>query len=143
MLTNTSSIAAKLRTAFLLPLAISGFICVPLICFAQEKAEKKNEIFKRVDVMPNPGYELNAYLIKNLKYPEIARKNKVEGKVMVRFIVDEQGRITDPEVTRGVGSGCDEEALRVIKNMPPWKPAMNKGKPVKVYYVLPIKFSLS
>lgn len=145
MLTNTKSAIAQSKMAILLSVVAVCLICISTSSFAQEKTGKKDEVekFKRVDEMPRADYDLNEYLTKNLKYPEKAKRNKVEGKVMVRFVVDELGRINDPEVMRGVGSGCDEEALRVVKNMPPWKPAMDKGKPIKVHYVLPIKFRLS
>lgn len=87
-----------------------------------------------------PG--LMDYLSKNIKYPEPARRAYVEGKVFVSFVVQKDGSVSNVEVLKGLGFGCDEEALRVTKAMPKWKPAMHKGEVVNVKYNLPIKFVL-
>ena len=152
MLTKTSSAISKLKMALVLPVAAICITCFSANSFAQEKKQEKSEkqekdekhdgILKVAEVMPTAGYDMAEYLTGSLHYPEIARQNKTEGKVIVKFVVDEFGRVTDPEVMRGIGGGCDEEALRVVKNMPAWKPAMDKGKPVKVYFYLPIMFRL-
>src|SRR5690606_24888467 len=78
----------------------------------------------------------------NLKYPVRARENNIEGKVMVAFIVNKDGTIRDIKVRQGIGYGCDEEAVRVLKSSPPWKPGMLNGKPVNTYCVLPVSFQL-
>jgi TonB family protein len=78
----------------------------------------------------------------NLKYPEEAVKNKVQGQVVTEFVVDTNGTIIDPIIKKGIGSGCDEEALRVLMLMPPWIPGSQDGQPVKVKMVLPIVFQL-
>jgi protein TonB len=84
------------------------------------------------------------FLKKNISYPSLARENGLEGKVIVKFYVDTDGRVKDPVVLKdGVGGGCADEALRVIKKMPPWTPGTQRGKPVKVYYTLPVSFKLS
>lgn len=85
---------------------------------------------------------LYKYIAQNIQYPEQAKTNGIEGKVYVRFIVMDNGNIVNVEVSRGIGGGCDEEAVRVIKGMPKWKPAMHEGKPVNVQYVIPINFKL-
>jgi periplasmic protein TonB len=99
-----------------------------------------------VESMPEPagGYQaFYAFIGKNLKYPKQAQRMGIEGKVFIRFIVDKQGNITEVEVIRGIGMGCDEEALRVMKHLPKWQPGKQRGKPVKVRMVLPITFKLS
>ncbi len=85
---------------------------------------------------------LTAYLSRNLVYPVKAQEAGIQGKVIVRFIVDNEGRLSDAKVMKGIGGGCDEEALRVIRNMPKWKPAKQNGRSVKVYYSQPISFRL-
>jgi TonB family protein len=83
------------------------------------------------------------YLQSNLKYPEEARKNNVTGRVIVSFTILKSGDITDVRVLRGIGSGADEEAIRVLKESPKWTPGMIKGKPVNVAFTLPISFQLA
>jgi len=78
----------------------------------------------------------------NLKYPEEAVKNKIQGQVVTEFVVDTNGTIINPTIKKGIGSGCDEEALRVLTLMPNWIPGMQDGHPVKVRMVLPIVFQL-
>jgi len=80
---------------------------------------------------------LDHYIKTSLKYPEPARDSNIQGRVMVRFIVDEQGQVSKAAVIKGVGFGCDEEALSVIKAMPLWKPATYKGKPTSSAQILP------
>ncbi len=114
------------------------------IRFALDEKEK-DTIFKVVEVMPVfPGGEkkLMSYLGNNIKYPEKAKKDGVKGRVFITFVVEKDGRIDNVELLRGIGSGCDEEAMRVIKSMPKWSPGMTNGEPVRVQYNLPIKFAL-
>jgi TonB family protein len=82
------------------------------------------------------------FLIENIKYPEAAKKNNIQGTVFVNFIITADGSVTDVKILRGVGGGCDEEAMRVIKLMPKWNPGMEKGKLVDVIFNLPVKFAL-
>lgn len=100
------------------------------------------DVYVFVEQMPQASFDMNDYLAKNIRYPPEAKKNEVQGRVIVKFIVNEDGSITDEKVVRGIGAGCDEEAVRVIRNMPKWKPGKQNGKPVKVYYTLPITFRL-
>jgi periplasmic protein TonB len=105
----------------------------------------EEEIFTIVEDMPSfPGGEeaLFKYLGQNIKYPQLAKEAGITGKVYVNFVVDKDGNVTDVKVLRGIGGGCDEEAIRVVKNMPKWSPGKQRGKPVKVSYNLPIRFSL-
>ena len=91
---------------------------------------------------PGGNSALIIYLSHSIKYPDAARSKKVEGTVYVNFIVSSKGKILFPHVVRGIGSGCDEEALRVIRSMSGWKPGKQKGKPVLVQYNIPVQFHL-
>ena len=91
----------------------------------------------------NVFQQFYAFVGKNLKYPKKAQRMGIEGKVFVQFIIDEFGNITELKVIRGIGSGCDEEALRVMRLLPSWIPGKQRGKPVKVRMVLPLTFKLS
>lgn len=86
------------------------------------------------------------YIYGNLKYPAIARENGIEGSVVIQFVVNKQGRIDDITLARGIGAGCDEAALKVVKGMNKlpkgWTPGKQRGKAVKVKYTLPIRFKL-
>ncbi len=89
------------------------------------------------------GYEaMIKFFAKNLKYPKAAAKAKVQGKVFAGFTITETGQITGSEILKGIGYGCDEEAIRLVKLMPPWKPSRQNGKPVAGRYLLPIRFAL-
>jgi protein TonB len=83
------------------------------------------------------------YIADNLFYPAQARRMGVEGKVFVEFVVNKDGSLTDIVVVRGIGAGCDEEAIRIIKNCPAWNAARQRGKPVRQRMVLPISFKLA
>jgi TonB family protein len=114
-------------------------------CFAQaEKPEQLPEstIYCFVG-QPKPVYDLNEYLNKNLHYPDSARDKNIQGRIVPRFMVNEDGSVTNCEVVRGIGGGCDEEALRVVRNFPKWIPAKQNGKPVKMTFMLPIIFALN
>ncbi|NQU33261.1 MAG: M56 family metallopeptidase [Bacteroidetes bacterium] len=103
-------------------------------------------IFTVVEVMPSfPGGKdkLMTYLSENIKYPNEAKKNSIEGRVFVSFVVEKDGSIGDVKILRGIGSGCDEESIRVIENMPRWTPGTQRGQAVRVAYNLPIRFKLS
>lgn len=108
--------------------------------------EKADEIFDVVETQPNPPGGMsgwNEYLSKNLKYPTQARRMGVEGTVIVVFVVNTDGSIQDVEVLRGIGGGCDEEALRVVSAAPKWEPGKQRGRPVRTRMRLPIRFKLS
>lgn len=87
--------------------------------------------------------EMAKYLTNHLKYPEKAKKEGIKGTVFVSFIIDEEGTVKEPTVVKGIGGGCDEEALRIISAMPKWTPGSINGKKIPVKIVLPIKFVLS
>jgi protein TonB len=107
--------------------------------------EPTDEIVFIAETQPAPvgGYEaFYKYIGKNIKYPDQARKMGVEGKVFVQFVIDKDGSITDINVMKGIGSGCDEEAIRVIKSAPKWTPGKQRGRPVRVRMSVPIIFRL-
>lgn len=102
-------------------------------------------VFTFVEQMPEfPGgeKELLNYLKENLKYPDEALEEERQGKVYVKFVVDENGDIKNATSVRPIGYGMDEEAVRVVESMPQWKPGKQNGKAVKVYFQLPILFSI-
>lgn len=104
-----------------------------------------DEVFMVVEDQPTPEGGMEAfydYIRTHLKYPAEARSAGIEGKVFVQFIVDTDGSLKDVEVLKGIGGGCNEEALEVVKNSPAWNPGLQRGQAVKVRMVLPITFSL-
>lgn len=112
---------------------------------AQEANEPQGEVFNEVDEMPEyPGgtEELYKYLGSNITYPEQAKNDGIQGRVFVTFVVERDGSITNAQVLRGIGGGCDEEALRVVNAMPKWTPGKKEGEVVRVQYNLPVIFKL-
>lgn len=103
--------------------------------------EEEPEIFVVVERMPELIGGL-AQLQSKIVYPEIARLAGIEGRVMVQFVIDEQGRVHDPVVLRGIGGGCDEAAIEAVKRAR-FTPGMQRGAPVKVRYTLPVTFRLN
>ena len=113
--------------------------------FAQEEVKVEEEVFVVVEEQAEfPGGldSMYAYIVKNLKYPEAAKEKGIEGRVFVSFIIEKDGSISNVKILRGIGGGCDEAAVEMIKNMPKWKPGTQRGKPVRVQFNLPIKFEL-
>lgn len=110
-----------------------------------EEPVEEPEIPFFVEEMPEfPGGNkaLLSYLSRNVRYPVIAQENGIQGKVYVSFVVDEEGRILQVALLRGVDTSLNNEAMRVIKSMPRWKPGKQAGKTVKVRYNVPINFEL-
>lgn len=111
----------------------------------REEEVVEEQIFTIVEDMPAyPGGELEMrkYLGKSSKYPQMAQDAGIQGTVFLTFEVDKDGKIKDVKVLRGIGGGCDEEAIRVVKAMPQWSPGKQRGKPVRVQFNLPVKFTL-
>lgn len=112
-----------------------------------ETKPEDNTIYSDIDLEQLPEFpggedELMKYLSNAIKYPERAVRENAQGKVVVGFVVNKDGEIEELKVKRSLGFGCDDEALRVIKAMPKWKPGKFNGRNVNVYYDLPIQFSL-
>ncbi len=112
--------------------------------YAQDK-KSNDEIYYKVDVMPEfPGGmdDLSYFFYTHLKYPDDAKKDKIEGTVYVGFVVDETGKVKNVKVIKGVHPSLDKEAVRVASQMPNWTPGKHNGKNVKVQFNLPVKFAL-
>ena len=104
-----------------------------------------DETFMVVEEQPMPEDGMEAfykYIAQNLKYPTEARQKGIEGKVFIQFVVDKDGSLTEVKAIKGIGAGCDQEAVRVIEGAPAWNPGQQRGKVVKVRMVLPITFRL-
>ena len=111
----------------------------------EEEEVVEEEIFSIVEEMPSfPGGEtqLFKFLGKNIKYPAMARDAGIKGRVYIQFVVWKDGSIRDVQLLRGIGGGCDEEAMRVVKMMPNWNAGRQRGKAVSVIYRLPVNFQL-
>ncbi len=106
---------------------------------------EEDTVYQIVEQMPQyTGGEqaMMKYVAENIKYPQAAKDKNISGRVFVGFVIEKDGSVSNVKVVRGIGGGCDEEAARVIKEMPKWKPGMQKGKPVRVNYMMPIFFKL-
>ena len=118
----------------------------PPILKQQEEKVEKDEIYINVIEEPAefPGGDkaLLKFINSNVNYPTIAQENGIDGKVIIRFVVNEEGKATNAEVIRSVDTNLDREALRVINILPKFKPGKQRGKAVKVYYVSTITFRL-
>ena len=109
------------------------------------KPEVSNKVFDVVEEMPSfPGGQgaLMSFLSSNIKYPVVAQENGVQGRVIVGFVVERDGSITDVKVMRSVDPSLDREAQRVVKSMPKWKPGKQNGSAVRVKYTVPVVFRL-
>lgn len=109
-----------------------------------EKGPKKNpkKVYDYIENMPTFNGNLNQWLLQNMKYPVEAMNKKEQGKVIVQFIVSENGEVSEPKIIRSVSPALDKEACRIVLAMPKWNPGKLKGKPVAVRYMLPITFRL-
>ena len=119
-----------------------AFYACPLL----ETPERDEEFFMVVENMPEfPGgiQEMMKYVGTNIKYPVIAQENGIQGRTICQFVIEKDGRVTDIVVVRSSGdASLDKEAVRVINNMPRWKPGKQRGKPVRVKYTIPVNFRL-
>ncbi|MBR2195241.1 MAG: energy transducer TonB [Salinivirgaceae bacterium] len=119
---------------------------VAIVEMAEEEEEEEEQIFMIVENMPEfPGGDLalRKYIAENVKYPEIAKENGLSGKVFVQFVINQRGEVENVKIARGVDPALDKEAIRVVQNLPKWKPGSQRGKPVKVSYTVPINFQLN
>jgi protein TonB len=116
-----------------------------IVFAAEEPKEEVEEIFTIVEDPASPIGGMTAfykYVGDKIKYPPQARRMGVEGRVFVQFVIDKDGTITEVVAVKGIGAGCDEEAVRILQGAPKWKPGKQRGKPVKQRMVLPITFKL-
>ena len=131
-------------------LAVVPVIALALLAFANPKTETApvsgdNKVYETVEQMPEfPGgmEEMMKFLQRNIQYPANAAKNEVEGRVILQFVVEKDGQIGDVKVVRSVDPELDAEAMRVVKSMPNFIPGRQDGKPVAVFYTIPISFKL-
>lgn len=155
-----SKSGARSNLLLAIPFMLMGLLFAVLSCEPQEDAEliseaeinpeeiykdKHSEVFDVVENMPSPegGKEgWNEYLSENIVYPSEAKAKRIEGTVYVEFIVNADGTIGNVEVLRGIGGGCDEEALKAVRNSPTWESGTQRGKKVNVKMRLPIRFAL-
>lgn len=142
---GTKNIEGEKTTTYTPPIEVVAPVAPPIE--TPKEVKKVDEDIPFVIVEQNPEFQdgvkaMYQFLSNNIKYPAIARENAIEGTVYVGFVVGKDGSIRDVAVKRGIGGGCNEEAVRVVKLMPNWKPGKQQGKPVSVAYTIPIKFHL-
>lgn len=116
-----------------------------VLIFTKATNNQGDSIFYKVDTLPEfPGGEmaLRNFLASEIKYPEIASENGIQGKVYVTFIITKKGKVTEPKISRGVDPALDKEALRVVSSLPDWKPGKQKGEAVNSSYTVPVYFEL-
>lgn len=128
-------------------LKVALMMLVLLFSFMTSTAQtkKNNMVYDVVEVMPQyPGGQIAMlkYIMENIKYPEQAMKEGIQGRVTVSFIVEKDGRVSNVRLLRSVQSSLDKEAVRVVKSMPKWSPGKQKGKPVRVRFIVPVMFKL-
>ncbi|MBT8194850.1 MAG: energy transducer TonB [Bacteroidia bacterium] len=132
---------SHIKSCFVFALLMYAF---SLPMFSQTEGEE-DVAFYIVETMPEFKGGQDAmlkFLFTNVEYPKEAIKNRVAGVVYVQFTIDEKGKVTDAKIMKGIGFGCDEEALRVVNLMPDWTPGVQRGKNVKVKMNLPLNFSI-
>lgn len=123
-------------------------VALALFCSTSAMAQtvvEDDAIFLVVENEPEfPGGKdsLYAYIARNIKYPETAKKEKIEGRVFVTFVIEKDGQVSSAKILRDIGGGCGEEAIRVVKSMPKWKPGTQRGNPVRFQFNLPVSFML-
>ena len=111
----------------------------------QVEEEDADEVFLFVEQAPQPVGGMKSfyeYVSTNIRYPPMARRMLIEGKVYIQFVINKDGSLTEFQVLKGIGAGCDEEAVRVLEGSPKWEPGKQRGRPVKVKMSLPILFQL-
>lgn len=108
----------------------------------EDEPNKRFEHVEQIPQFPGGEAELMKYINNNIKYPPIAAENGIEGRVVVRFVVEKNGKVSDINILRSVDPSLDKEAARVIRSMPTWIPGMQNGRNVAVYYTLPVLFKL-
>jgi TonB family protein len=108
--------------------------------------DRTRNIYKMAEILAKPiggSYALNKFLSDSTRYPLDERERGINGRVIVSFIIEKDGQLSNVTVIKGVSPGLDAEAIRLFKSMPKWSPAMNDGKAVRIYYSLPLFFNLN
>lgn len=127
------------------------FLSICLSGYSQEYVKSTNdsiqeEVYTVVEQSPSfPGGDEGriTFLQENINYPKKAKKKGIQGTVYVTFVIEKDGSITDVRLLRGIGGGCDEEVIRVVKKMPKWNPGKQRGKHVRVQFNMPVKFTIT
>jgi len=133
-----------MRTAIAIVLLLtSGLVKSQLDTTATTEPEKPLRFVEEMPEYPGGEQELMIFLANNIQYPDAAREDSIQGTVYAEFVIGSDGRVGDIRILRGLGYGCDEEVIRVLEMMPRWKPGMQTGVPVPVYYNLPVVFKLN
>ena len=135
-----------LKWRFLATLSVLALLLmVNTNAMAQNKKAANDKVLEKAEVMPEfPGGEqaMMDFVGKNVQYPKEAMEKEISGRVLVGFIVEKDGSVNEVKIVRGIGGGCDEEAVRVVKAMPKWKPGKQDGKTVRVSYTMPFFFKM-
>ena len=136
----------KTRKNVSLKVALTMLVLLFSFMTSTAQTKKNDMVFDVVEVMPQfPGGQIAMlqYIMKNMKYPEQAMKEGIQGRVAVRFIVEKDGSISDVKPILSVHPLLNKEAVRVVESMPKWSPGKQKGKPVRVQLIVPIMFKLN
>lgn len=136
----------KTRKNVSLKVALMMFVLLFSFMTSTAQTKKNDMLFSVVEVMPQyPGGQIAMmkYIMENMKYPEQAMKKGIQGRVVVSFIVEKDGRVSNVRLLRSVESSLDKEAVRVVKSMPKWSPGKQNGKPVRVRFNVPVMFKLN
>ena len=136
----------KTRKNVSLKVALMTLVLLFSFMTSTAQTKKSNMVYDVVEVMPQfPGGQIAMlkYIMENIKYPEQAMKEGIQGRVTVRFIVEKDGRVSNVRLLRSVQPALDKEAIRVVKSMPKWTPGKHNGKPVRVRFNLPVMFKLN
>ena len=121
---------------------ISGSLFETLLDVATSKEDTVYQIVEEMPVFPGGEQAMMKFVAENINYPQEAKDKEIAGRVFVSFVVEKDGSVDEVKVMRGIGGGCDEEVVRVVKAMPKWKPGKQEGKPVRVNYMMPFNFKL-
>ena len=133
-----------MKTKIIFLLATIFFFCGTTV-FAQNANEDTNKVYEVVEQMPSFTGGKNAlmqFLANNVKYPTVAAENGVQGRVLVNFIVERDGSLSNVKIERSVDPALDKEAVRVVKAMPKWQPGKQKGSTIRVKFKVPITFRM-
>lgn len=136
----------NIRSILLALILLSGsFRSMSQSTTQNDNTKPESPVFTVVESMPEyPGGDEARlkFLADNIQYPKEAKERGISGTVYVTFVIDTKGLLTDAKIMRGIGGGCDEEVLRILALMPPWKPGTQEGKPVRVQFTMPVRFTL-
>ena len=139
------------KSSVLKAICLMVSLVMSISVFALSASQKQNpqqsddKVYERVEVMPSyPGGVdgIMSFISKNIRYPQDAKDAGLQGIVICEFVINKDGSFSNMKVKRGVSPSLDQEAMRVIKSFPKWKPGTNGGKPVRVLYTLPVAFRI-